>query len=286
MVYCDECVVAVDKPCNVLSVPGKPLPGTSSTTVRTCVRRRFSEYWCAAASREEKLVGFLEHLPWRDRETFARYLSRRRIMETAEALECFDRLKALARRLEALDHGAEDAASVFGATRAALDDPELRVVHRLDYETSGVICFARSKISAAALCRCFRRETSIYKEYVALVKGRVLGESGTWTWPIAKLKDSPPTYACKDDGKDAITQWRVLSTQDDHTTRLCLMPLTGRSHQLRVHCAKAGHPILGDPIYFPSGDTTTLRLCLHARRLDIHHPSNQRPLSFLSEPPF
>mmetsp|Transcript_22404 Transcript_22404/g.68992 ORF Transcript_22404/g.68992 Transcript_22404/m.68992 type:complete len:320 (+) Transcript_22404:40-999(+) len=305
VLYCDEAVVAVSKAGNVLSVPGNE-PGSDTSEKRT----RAASYWRVAAT---KVLGVeLEALPRRQKAPFERYLERRKVACPPDA---YERIRRLAFALERDDYGQRDAKTAFGATRDLLGDPELRIVHRLDYETSGVLVFARSSAAAAALCRAFRRESFIAKTYVAIVRGKLTG-AGEWTWPIAKDPSSAVPRYRRDDaaGKHAITRFRVVEEEVDEsrrrvdesnptrrgisTTRLCLTPVTGRSHQLRVHCAEAGHPILGDPLYDPLDEdvpgegvvaTRRSRLCLHAARLQVAHPSpdqDGRLLTFVSDPPF
>ena len=268
VLHCDDDVVFVEKPSDMLSVPGTA-PGDPRPEEK---RRRFATYWRTAAL--EILKVDLMDLP-REKGKFQRYVGRKGLENR------YDEIRDLARTLEEKDYGTADAKTVFGATRILLSDPELRVVHRLDFETSGILCFARSAEAAKKLCEAFRREAPMVKEYIALVDGQLRGE-GQWDWPIAKAASSPPRYECDESGKPALTQWRVLSGEDDGT-RLALIPVTGRSHQLRVHCAKAGYPIQGDPLY---GGSRGERLCLHAARLELRHPSDDRLLSITSSPPF
>jgi tRNA pseudouridine32 synthase/23S rRNA pseudouridine746 synthase len=110
----------------------------------------------------------------------------------------------------------------------------------------------------------------VEKTYVALVEGIVRGDAGQIDLPLAKDFANPPRHRVDyEHGRPAITHWRVIERHATHT-RLELRPITGRSHQLRVHLAAIGHPIVGDPLYglMPS---IASRLCLHAERLVFQH---------------
>lgn len=145
-------------------------------------------------------------------------------------------------------------------------------VHRLDMDTSGLIIFARSKAMQRALSRQFELR-QIGKSYEALVAGRVPEDRGTIDAAIARYSRQRPLRHLDPEGQQAITHWSVLQRLADQT-RLHLSPETGRSHQLRLHLASIGHPILGDVFY---GDAASYpRLCLHAKRLEFTHPETRK----------
>lgn len=155
-------------------------------------------------------------------------------------------------------------------------------VHRLDMDTSGLIIFARSKAMQRALSRQFELRR-IGKVYEALVAGQMTEDRGTIDAAIARYSKQRPLRHLDPDGQDAITHWSVLDRGARHT-RLHLSPETGRSHQLRLHLASIGHPILGDVFY---GDAASHpRLCLHAKRLEFTHPETQKRLQTDCPPPF
>ena len=126
--------------------------------------------------------------------------------------------------------------------------PESLLVHRLDMATSGIMVFARHKPAQRHLGLQFeRRHTS--KSYIARVDGSVAGETGRINLPlIADWPNRPRQMVSWEHGKASITDWEVIA-REANATRLALHPVTGRSHQLRVHCWAMGHPILGDRIY-------------------------------------
>ncbi|CAN5791634.1 RluA family pseudouridine synthase [soil metagenome] len=161
--------------------------------------------------------------------------------------------------------------------------PEALLVHRLDRDTSGLVVFARTRLAQRHLGWQFERR-EVAKSYVARVEGHVAGEAGRIALPlICDWPNRPRQMVCHARGKPAITDWRVLS-RERRATRLELRPLTGRSHQLRVHCAALGHPVLGDAFYGDPGAAE--RLQLHAAALKFRHPGGGAPVAFASPVPF
>jgi tRNA pseudouridine32 synthase/23S rRNA pseudouridine746 synthase len=167
------------------------------------------------------------------------------------------------------------------AARAQARWPDALVVHRLDQATSGLIAFARGPDAQRTLNAHFERRR-VHKRYVAVVEGEVAGEAGEIAlalrvdWPNRPRQVVDPVA-----GKPSLTRWRVLARADG-LTRLALEPVTGRSHQLRVHLMALGHPIVGDDLYGRPGG----RLLLHAEHLALPHPYDGRPVAFDSHPPF
>lgn len=160
---------------------------------------------------------------------------------------------------------------------------EILLVHRLDRDTSGVMLFARTRLAQRHLGWQFERR-QVHKRYVARVAGRVAGETGQIDLPlICDWPNRPRQMVCHERGKPAETAWRVARREAD-ATRLDLAPRTGRSHQLRVHCAALGHPILGDPLYGESASAD--RLQLHAAEIGFRHPDGGAPVVFRSPAPF
>lgn len=164
--------------------------------------------------------------------------------------------------------------------------PDVLTVHRLDMSTSGLMVFARGPVSHRALSRQFENRR-VEKSYLADVWGVPKAEQGEVTLPLVRdWPNRPRQKVCHDTGKPSHTHWRVIS-RGDHTARLELTPLTGRTHQLRVHLAAIGHPILGDEFY-GNGQSETMaeRLCLHAAGLTFNHPVSSERMSFQSEASF
>ena len=151
-----------------------------------------------------------------------------------------------------------------------------RLVHRLDKDTSGVLVLARSASSAAALARSFRAKTA-RKIYWALVVGVPRPVSGRIDLPLAKVAGSRGERIRPDEtaGRRAVTDYRIVDKAGRRAAWLMLEPRTGRTHQLRVHCAALGTPILGDGKYGGAGAFVADRgrgLHLHARAIAIPHP--------------
>ena len=145
--------------------------------------------------------------------------------------------------------------------------------HRLDMATSGILLFALSKAADRELKRQFR-EREPKKYYQALVWGHVEQDHGVVELPlICDWENRPRQKICFERGKRAVTFYDVLQRYPNNTTRVKLTPITGRSHQLRLHMLALGHPILGDKFYaHPQAKALSPRLCLHAESLQIQHP--------------
>jgi len=183
--------------------------------------------------------------------------------------------------------------------------PDALVVHRLDMATSGLIVFARGEAMQRELSRMFR-EREVTKRYVALVEGALENVVGEIDLPL--IVDWPNRPRSKVDyelGKPSLTRYRLLGleslssraeigasfdtaspTQDERNlavSRVELEPITGRTHQLRLHLASIGHPIIGDTLY---DGRIAERLMLHATRLVFNHPITAKPLYFESDAPY
>jgi tRNA pseudouridine32 synthase/23S rRNA pseudouridine746 synthase len=191
--------------------------------------------------------------------------------------------------------------------------PDTLIVHRLDMSTSGLIVLARGADMQRRLSQIFR-ERAVQKRYVAVVEGEIESDNIKSPTSLAPQKErvcSPlfsPGESCEECwgevnlpivadwpnrplrkidialGKLSLTRYRLLAYDTDtSTSRVELEPVTGRTHQLRVHMAALGHPILGDELY---GGRTAERLLLHASMLSIAHPLNGQPMKWVCEVPF
>jgi tRNA pseudouridine32 synthase/23S rRNA pseudouridine746 synthase len=171
-------------------------------------------------------------------------------------------------------------------TRLQQDFADALTVHRLDLDTSGIMVVARGKAMQGALSRLFQ-ERSVNKQYRAWVAGDVAQEEGRIDLPIARdWLNRPRQKICAETGKSAITDFRVLKRAGDRTL-LDLYPITGRSHQLRIHCREIGHPILGCDLYAPPAVLGAApRLMLHATRIAFRHPATGIELVGHSPAPF
>jgi tRNA pseudouridine32 synthase/23S rRNA pseudouridine746 synthase len=160
------------------------------------------------------------------------------------------------------------------------------IVHRLDKGTSGVLMFGRGAAAQRALSIAFA-ERRADKRYLAVVAGTLAEGRGCIELPlIGDWPNRPRQRIDASLGKPSTTLWEVLS-RGATTTRLALTPLTGRSHQLRVHLQAIGHPILGDELYAPPEVLAMApRMLLHAQRLTLPHPADGQPLTLESPCPF
>jgi tRNA pseudouridine32 synthase/23S rRNA pseudouridine746 synthase len=173
------------------------------------------------------------------------------------------------------------------AARVQAEFPDALIVHRLDMDTSGLLVMARGADAQRALSRAFA-ERRVEKRYVAVVAGRLAPpgtEWGTIDLPlICDWPNRPRQIVDFAAGKPSVTHWRIVAHEPE-TTRVELWPVTGRSHQLRVHLAALGHPILGDPLY-ACEPARASRLLLHASVLGFRHPKHGASMEFESAPPF
>ena len=152
--------------------------------------------------------------------------------------------------------------------------PDASLVHRLDFGTSGIMLLALNKTANANIMRQFQART-VAKTYIALLYGHLDNDEGVIDAPIAKdSQNFPLVKVCHDTGKQAQSQYKVVEyLQNPPTTRVQFTPLTGRTHQLRIHSHEIGHPILGCDLY-GSEKTHSMadRLMLHANSLEFDHP--------------
>lgn len=163
--------------------------------------------------------------------------------------------------------------------------PTALLVHRLDRDTSGVMVFAQTPHAQRHLGLQFEKRYT-KKIYVARVWGRLEPKTGTVDLPlIVDWPNRPLQMVCHDTGKAAVTDWRVQRYAEGET-RVNLMPLTGRSHQLRVHMLALGHPILGDPLYADGPVAEYSRMMLHSQELRLRHPEGGVGMKFRAPAPF
>ena len=160
------------------------------------------------------------------------------------------------------------------------------IVHRLDMSTSGVMMIAKTEFAYHRLQKAFLNH-QIQKKYVAIISGKVIPEKGIISLPLMPdYLDRPRQIVDHELGKEAITEYEVLEPVDDSHLRIALYPKTGRTHQLRVHCAhqeglKA--PILGDPLY---GNEKAARLHLHAEEITFEHPLTGKKMTITRKADF
>ncbi len=166
---------------------------------------------------------------------------------------------------------------------------DVRVVHRLDCHTSGVMVLAIGNDMQRALSRLFH-DREIDKRYVALVEGRVEKVNGRIDVPLRGDPDNRPKQVIDYRyGKQAQTDWCLLGHEYRDSgvqSRLQLQPITGRTHQLRLHCADMAHPIIGDRLYNGQSQIKASRMMLHAEQLCFSHPMTGKSLAITCEPEF
>jgi tRNA pseudouridine32 synthase/23S rRNA pseudouridine746 synthase len=165
---------------------------------------------------------------------------------------------------------------------------DVLTVHRIDMATSGLMLFARGKLAQRRLSGAFAAR-EVVKGYVAVVHGLVAPDNGEIDLPLCTdWPNRPRQRVDPERGKPSLTRFQVLSRDDRGvTTRLALQPMTGRSHQLRVHLHALAHPILGDRLYAPEPvQALAPRLLLHANRLGFPHPLHGEWLQFDIDTPF
>lgn len=155
------------------------------------------------------------------------------------------------------------------------------IVHRLDRETSGVIICTKDKTTKSLIQKQFQ-DRRAKKTYLAVVQGRPKNDSARLELPIERNPKAPASFRVGPNGKTATTTYQVLASTGDYSL-VELKPETGRTHQLRVHMAYIGTPIVGDTLY-GGGKSPINRLCLHAKGLEITIPPSDRR-TFSVEPP-
>ncbi|HYQ24738.1 RluA family pseudouridine synthase [Stenotrophomonas sp.] len=169
-------------------------------------------------------------------------------------------------------------------TRLQVLYPDALTVHRLDQVTSGLLLHARGKVMQAALSMQFEQR-NVSKRYEAVVQGLLEADAGDVDLPlIVDWPNRPKQRVDHERGKPALTRWQVLARDmQAQCTRVALEPVTGRSHQLRLHMASLGHPIVGDVLY---DAVPAQRVHLHACALAFTHPVTGAALAFESAAPF
>ncbi|WP_280155220.1 RluA family pseudouridine synthase [Piscinibacter sp. XHJ-5] len=169
------------------------------------------------------------------------------------------------------------------AARMQALHPDALVVHRLDMATSGLMLMARGAEAQRRLSVAFAQR-AVHKRYVAEVHGALTAEAGKIDLPLgADWPNRPRQQVDRERGRPSLTRYRVLSIDAARQrSRLSLEPVTGRSHQVRVHLQAIGHPIVGDALYGAADE----RLMLHASELRLAHPFGGQGLHLRSDPPF
>ncbi len=174
--------------------------------------------------------------------------------------------------VNALLHHCKDSLSgVGGALRPG-------IVHRIDKDTSGLLIVAKNDFAHQKLAAQLQDHT-LARTYVCIVCGNLRENAGTVNAPIARDQNDRKKMAVRPDGKPAVTHWQVLARYPGYTYVQCKLE-TGRTHQIRVHMASLGHPILGDTVYgHKRAELGQSTQCLHAKELTFLHPRTDEPVT-------
>lgn len=165
--------------------------------------------------------------------------------------------------------------------------PNAKITHRLDMATSGILMFAKHRDAEVAVSKMFQART-VKKNYVALVQGKIAQQGQVDLPLITDWENRPRQIVHFELGKSALTLFELVA-YDAHldVSRVLLTPITGRSHQLRVHMQAIGHPITGDKLYHPNPKLSNLgRMALHASYLEFQQPLSGIEIKIVSEVPF
>lgn len=172
--------------------------------------------------------------------------------------------------------------------RLVQDFPTATLLHRLDFGTSGIMIVALNKLVNAQIGKQFQ-DGLVNKSYTAILYGHVMEDTGLIEYPIAKDTDNFPLQKiCSATGKKAVTQYQVIERFDNPARTLVLfVPITGRTHQLRIHSREFGHPILGCDLYKNEKSfAMASRLQLHATTIEFIHPVTQEKICGVCPSPF
>lgn len=174
------------------------------------------------------------------------------------------------------------------ASRVCQQYPDANIVHRLDMATSGILLMALTKQAQSHISRQFQQRTT-NKHYLARLEGIPTGESGSVDLPMrCDWPNRPRQIIDFEQGKSALTHWQIIATDEiNNVATVKLKPVTGRTHQLRLHMQALGTPILGDEFYASAnGAKAAPHLQLHAAMLEITHPLTNEVIKFTAPAPF
>ncbi|WP_326866591.1 RluA family pseudouridine synthase [Apilactobacillus kunkeei] len=153
------------------------------------------------------------------------------------------------------------------------------IVHRIDKDTSGLLMVAKNNYAHESLSKQLKDKSNI-REYIALVHGNIKENSGVINAPIGRSKKDRKKQAIVDDGKNAVTHFKVLERFGGEYTLVSCVLETGRTHQIRVHMKYIGHPLAGDPLYGPKNTLKGNGQFLHAKKLGFVHPKTNEQMIF------
>ncbi|CAN0052807.1 unnamed protein product [Ectocarpus sp. 8 AP-2014] len=307
VIFSDTDIVILNKPTGLRTVPGKAVGPEAETRVHvewhSGTKRQRQEFWtdvvhtaCESLLHDEKTEGeeeFRDHLRRltkennvpRKRSKFHNYTA------VTLGLEGEEGDKVSARLWDTVDgHLKKEVGPGVDCllTRVQSRWPEARHVHRLDQDTSGLVVMALTVEAAREMCRQFRERVPS-KTYTAVLEGRMAKtpKSGEVTAKLRPDTDNRPKQMfCEEKGNESHTNWERIKRKEDRTW-VDFTPVTGRTHQIRMHAVHLGHPVMGDSLYgTPEGKAKSDRLLLHARRISFPHPRTGEMVEFQCPPPF
>ena len=287
----DESIVVIDKPPNVLSVPGKMKEFVKSRNDEWHDAIRFASNYVEDDHLIKECIVRITNCSSIPRKELRFYSFLSRVLKITDVHVQRTIWYNINKCDEMLHKTLFDSIPEHLRSSADLAEQhcghKLYHVHRLDMETSGILLYAKTEESCAELGRQFR-ERLVHKIYLAKVMTHFpsIGDGEDIILPLrADLDNRPRQIVDHVTGKPSRTQLSVLTNETLQPTSIVkLMPVTGRSHQLRVHMAEIGHPILGDTLYAPPHiiSMSPGRLCLHASVLSFVHPCTKKPMTLSS----
>ncbi|CAM9361679.1 unnamed protein product [Pylaiella littoralis] len=308
VIFHDSDIAVLNKPSGLRTVPGKAVGPEAETRAHvewhSGTKRQRQEFWtdvvhtaCESLLHDEKTEGeedFRGHLRRltkennvpRKRSKFQNYTA------VTLGLEGEEGDKVSARLWDAVDgHLKKEVGPGVDCllTRVQSRWPDARHVHRLDQDTSGLVVMALTVEAAREMCRQFRERVPS-KTYTAVLEGK-MAETPKGGQVLARLRpdvnNRPKQMFCQEgDGNEAKTLWERINRKDDRTW-VDFTPVTGRTHQIRMHALHLGHPVMGDSLYgTEEGKTKSDRLLLHARQILFPHPRTGETVKFECPPPF
>eukprot|EP00903_Cladosiphon_okamuranus_P011065 g10446.t1 len=307
IIFHDDDIVVMNKPHGLRTVPGKASGAEAETRAHvewhSGTKRQRQDFWTGVVHSachnllhdeetegEEEFRGHLRRLTRennvpRKRSKFQTYTA------VTLGLEGEEGDKVSARLWDAVEGQLKKEAGPGVdclLTRVKSRWPDARHVHRLDQDTSGLVVMALTVEAAREMCRQFRERVPS-KIYTAVLEGKMAKtpKSGEVIARIRPdVKNRPKQMFCEESGNEAKTLWELRKRKDSRTW-VDFTPVTGRTHQIRMHALHLGHPVVGDSLYgTEEGKGKSDRLLLHARKLSFPHPRTGETVEFESPPPF
>ena len=171
--------------------------------------------------------------------------------------------------------------TVANGIRAYFGHPFVfRAINRLDRDTSGIVLIAKDRLSGAKLYQSMKSK-KFYKTYIAEISGTPEPKHGFIDAPIARKSEGNIQRVVRDDGKECLTEYEVISVNEDGNATVKVIPHTGRTHQIRVHMAYIGHPLVNDFLYGTRNDNLTYKL--HCSSLSFPHPITNETITLTAE---